>query len=64
MKTAAFVFPALLIVFLVRHHPEHEDLLAGVQDASHKPVFVTANVEDHAIANEAGRRKVDAEVGP
>jgi hypothetical protein len=48
----------------MRHHLKDKDLLARVQNASNQPVLVTANVEDDAVADDAGRSKLGPDISP
>ena len=63
-KAAAFVFPLVRVVLLMRHDFENEYFLAGIQNASDQPVLVASDVEDDTVANEAGAAKLLPDISP
>src|SRR5688572_27406519 len=57
LKATAVLFPVLVVVLLVGHHPKDENFLTRVQYSGYEPVLIATDVENNAVANEACCRK-------
>ena len=44
------MFPLAFVVLVVSHYLQNEDLLGRVSNATDQPVFVAADVEHNAVA--------------
>lgn len=58
------LFPGILVVLSVCHHLEDEHLLAGIEDTGHQPIFVSADVENDAVAYGTRSAKLGFHVSP
>ena len=64
LETPALFLPLVLVVFLVRHHLENENLLAGIKNSGRQAVLVSADIENDAVSNGTGTSKVSLYVTP
>jgi hypothetical protein len=63
-EAPAFHLPPVVVILLVGHYPENEDLLADVQNANNETVLVTSDVEDDAVADAARVAKLFFYISP
>jgi hypothetical protein len=64
LKASALALPGILIVLDVGHPLENKDFLAGIEDTRDQPILVSPDVEDDAVANDAGRAEFRPDVAP
>src|SRR5712691_1610368 len=63
-EATTFFLPLVFVVLFVRHDLEDKHLLAGVKNPCDQPVFVAADIENDAVANQAGLAKVGLYISP